>query len=217
MEGKILESFWAIFINYLPQILWAVFVFVAGWFVSIAIGRLMVAFFNKVRLNQLFKRVGWEEALAKFHLRPLPSQFFGEIVKWFFVTLFLMAATEIAGLPQFSQFLGRVIDYFLNVFIASLIFIVACVLVDLSQKIVVGTLEKEKITYSRFLGKGITWIIWAFAVLAILYQLQITSTLILAIFIGMVATISLALGIAFGLGGKEIAARILKELEDKFK
>jgi len=39
----------------------------------------------------------------------------------------------------------------------------------------------------------------------------------LAIFIGMVATISIALGIAFGLGGKDLAAKILKELEEKIK
>ncbi|NCO80485.1 hypothetical protein GW869_01785 [bacterium] len=81
----------------------------------------------------------------------------------------------------------------------------------------VGTLEKEKITYSRFIGKWIGWAIWLFAILAILYQLQIASNLILAIFIGMVATISIALGIAFGLGGKDLAAKILKELEEKIK
>ena len=81
----------------------------------------------------------------------------------------------------------------------------------------VGTLEKEKITYSRFLGRMVRWAIWLFAILAILYQLQITPSLILTIFIGMVATISIALGIAFGLGGKDLAAKILKELEEKFK
>jgi len=94
---------------------------------------------------------------------------------------------------------------------------VAAFLADFSQKVVVGTLEKEKIIYSKFLGTSIRWIIWFFAILAILYQLRITQPLILAIFIGMVATTALTVGLAFGLGGKDLAARILKELEEKFK
>jgi len=128
-----------------------------------------------------------------------------------------MVAVEILGLTPFSQFLWRVIDYYPNIFIAALIFIIAVFLADFSQKIVVGTLEKEKITYSRFLGRAIRWVIWLFTILAILYQLQITPSLILAIFVGIVITISIALGLSFGLGGKDLAAKILKELEEKFK
>ncbi len=217
MREEFLGTFLQKWIDYLPQVSWALLVFVAGWFVAKIVGRLVAVFLEKIRLNQVFKRMGWEEALTKVDIRFSASKFFGEIVRWFFVTLFLMACAEIVGLLQFSQFLGKVIGYFYNIFIAALIFIIAVFLADLSQKVVVGTLEKEKITYSRFLGKWITWTIWAIAILAILYQLQITPTLILVIFIGMVATISITLGIAFGFGGKDLAAKILKELEDKFK
>ena len=161
--------------------------------------------------------MGLEEALAKIDARLNAPKFFGEIVKWFLIIVFLMASSEILGLTQFSQFLEKVIGYYPNIFIACLIFLVAVFLSDLSQKIVVGTLEKEKITYSRFLGKLIRWGIWVFAIMAILYQLKIIPSLILAIFIGGIATVSIALGIAFGLGGKDLAAKILKELEEKFK
>ena len=80
-----------------------------------------------------------------------------------------------------------------------------------------GTLEREKITYSKLLGRAIRWGIWLFAILAILYQLQITPSLILSIFIGMVATASITIGLAFGLGGKNLAAKMLEEIEEKFK
>ena len=200
-----------------PAIFWAILVFFIGWFISKWIGQIVAAFLSKIRLNQVLKRMGLEEALTKIDARLNAPKFFGEIVRWFFVVLFLMAVSEILGLTQFSQFLEKAIGYYPNIFIAALIFVVAVFLADFSQKIVVGTLEKEKITYSRFLGRAIRWIIWLFAILAILYQLQITPSLILAILLGMVATISIALGIAFGLGGKDLAAKILKELEEKFK
>jgi len=200
-----------------PSIFWAGLVLLIGILIAKWIGAIAAAFLSKIKLNQVLKRMGLEEALAKIDTRLNAPKFFGEIVKWFLIIVFLMASSEILGLTQFSQFLEKVIGYFPNILIACLIFLVAAFLSDLSQKIVVGTLEEEKITYSRFLGRAIRWAIWLFAILAILYQLKITPSLILAIFIGMVATISLALGIAFGLGGKDLAAKILKELEEKFK
>ncbi len=217
MWAEIFEPFFQSLIDISPAIFWAILVFFVGWFISKWLGQIAAAFLSKIRLNQVLQRMRLEEALTKIDTRLNAPKFFGEIVRWFFVILFLMATSEILGLTQFSQFLEKVIGYYPNIFIAALIFVVAVFLADFSQKIVVGTLEKEKITYSRFLGRAIRWAIWLFAILAILYQLQITPLLILAIFIGMVATISIALGIAFGLGGKDLAAKIIKELEEKFK
>lgn len=200
-----------------PSIFWASLFFLLGIIISKSAQGLCIAFLNKIRLNQLLKRIGLEEPLSKANIKLNAPKFFGEIVKWFIITIFLMTSSEILGLNQLSQLLQEVIAYFPNIFIAALIFVVSVFLADFSKKLVVGTLEKEKITYSRFLGRSIYWVIWFFAVLAILYQLRITPPLILAIFVGLVATISIALGIAFGLGGKDLASRILKELEEKFK
>lgn len=200
-----------------PSIFWSGLVLLLGILVAKWMAALTCAFISRIRLNQILKRMGLEEALSKIDASLNAPKFFGELVKWFFIVLSLMASSEILGLTQFSQFLEKVIGYFPNIFISALIFVVAVFLSDFSQKIVVGTLKEEKITYSRFLGRMIRWAIWLLAILAILYQLQITPSLILVIFIGMVATTSIALGIAFGLGGKDLAVKILKELEEKFK
>lgn len=211
------QSFWQNLTEVSPSIFWAGLVLLAGIFIAKWLGQISVAFLGKIKLNQVLKRMGWQEALLKIDTGLNAPKFFGEIVKWFFVIVFLILSFEILGLTQFSQFLEKALGYFPNIFIAALIFLVAVFLADFSQKIVVGTLEEEKITYSRFLGKAIRWLIWLFAVLAILYQLQIAPSLILVVFIGMAAAISIALGIAFGLGGKDLAAKILKELEEKLK
>jgi len=217
MWEEISKTIWQDLTEVPPPIFWAGLVLFVGIFVAKWLGRISVAFLSQIRLNPLLKRVGLEEALSRIDTRLNAPKFFGELVKWFFIVIFLMASSEILGLTRFSQFLEKVVGYYPNLFIAALIFIIAAFLADFSQKIVVGTLQEEKITYSRFLGRLIRWGIWLFAILAILYQLGIVPSLILSIFIGMVTTISLALGIAFGLGGKDIAAKILKELEEKFK
>jgi len=217
MWEEFTKIFWQNLTEISPSIFWAGLVLLLGILVAKWIAAIIVVFISKIKLNQILKRMGLEEALSKIDASLNAPKFFGEIVKWFFIVLSLMASSEILGLIQFSQFLEKVIGYFPNIFISALIFVVAVFLSDFSQKIVVGTLKEEKITYSRFLGRMIRWAIWLFAILAILYQLRITPYLILTIFIGIVATISIALGLSFGLGGKDLAVKILKELEEKLK
>jgi len=217
MTGEILNPFLESFIQFFPLALGTLLVFIIGWLISKWIGNIVTKFLNKIYFNQAMKGLGWEESLTKFNLKLDAPKFFGVLVRIFFTILFLMVYLEMVGLTQFSQFLEEIIKYSPNIFIACIIFIFTVFLVDFSQKVVIGNLEKEKITYSRFLGRIFRWSVWALTILAILYQLRIVPTLILSIFIGMIAMIVITLGVSFGLGGKDLAANILKELEDKFK
>ncbi|MFH1643329.1 MAG: hypothetical protein ABH967_01685 [Patescibacteria group bacterium] len=213
---QFVQLFLESFVEHLPKLLWANITFLVGLLVSKWIASWVVVLLNKTKFNQALKRMSWESLEdAGFNMDGV--EFFSNLVRCFFTLLFLMASAEIIGLPQFSNFLAQAVNYFSNIFIAAFIFIVAVFIADFSQKIVVASLEEEKITYSRFLGRVIRWIIWALTVLIILYQLQITPTLILTIFVGLIATITLTIGIAFGLGGKEIASKILKDLEEKIR
>jgi len=217
MWQQFLQTILEDLINASPLFFWAGVVLIVGLVFAKWMGDLTASFLGRVKLNNILKRLGAEDVLLKIDTNLNAPKFFSEIVKWFFVILTLMASSDIIGLKQLSSFFEKVIVYFPNIFVAAVIFMVAAFLSDFSQKIVIGTLERERITYSRFMGKTVNWIIWLFAILAILYQLRITPSLILAVFIGMVATMSIALGVAFGLGGKDLASRFLKELEDKFK
>jgi hypothetical protein len=212
-----INTFWQGIEQFGPliQFLIAVLVVLIGWLVAGGIGQLVVTLLNKVKLNQALKRMGWEEALAKAEIRLNASNFFGEIIKWCFVIIFLMIACEVVGLTQFSEFLAKVVAYLPNIIIAALIFIVAVFLADFSYRIVIVSAERAKISYSRLLGSGIRWAIWIFAILAILLQLGITPDIIKALIYGMLAMITLATGLAFGLGGKDLAAEILKEFKEK--
>jgi len=214
--GTLLEL-WQWFLMSIPRVLGALIVLLLGWVFAIGIGRVITEILNRMKFNEIFEKTGWAEAFRKAELKVNLPEFFGAIVKWILVLVFLLAAVEILGFLQFAVFLTGVLGFLPNVIVAALIFVVATILADISQKITVASIERAKIGYARLTGLFVKWAILGFAILAILVQLGIAKELIIILFQGIVALLVISFGLAFGLGGKDIAAEILRELRGKLK
>jgi len=212
-----LQNLWQGFVSFVPALIGAIVVFAIGWFISVGIGRLIAEILKKIRFNQIFEKGNWDEALAKADIKVDASAFIGAIVKWVLVIVFLMAAVEILGLSEFAGFLGRILDYLPNVVVAAFILVVTVIITDIMEKVVRAAVESIKVGYGQIVAAVIRWSIWIFAIFAILIQLRVAPSLIQTIFTGFIAVIVIAAGLAFGLGGKEVAGDILKDLYKKLK
>lgn len=212
-----LLNLWAGFLSWVPKFLGALVVFLVGWVFAGAIAKLVNEILGKLKFNEIFERTGWAEAFRRAELKVNVSEFLGAIVKWTLVFVFLLAAVEILGFLQFAVFLTRVLAFLPNVVVAALIFVVATILADIFQKVVVASVERANIGYAKFAGFMVRWAILGFAFLAILVQLGIAKDLILVLFKGVVALIALAFGLAFGLGGQDVAGETLKDLRNRLR
>lgn len=218
--GALLDL-WSGFLQLLPKLIGALIIFLVGWLIATGIGTLVTEILKRLKFNQIFEREVWKEALAKAELKVDAAGFIGAIVKWILVIVFLMAAVEILGLVAFAGFLTTVLGYLPNVFVAALIFVVTVIIADIVEKIVRAGVESTKVGYGRIVSSIAKWAIWIFAIMAILRQLLIAprmvDTLFNALVYGVVALLVIALGIAFGLGGRDVAAEILQNLKKKLK
>ena len=212
-----LQSLWQGFLTFIPTLVGAIVVFLIGWAISVGIGKLIAEILTRIKFNQLFERAGWKEALERAELKVNASEFVGAIVKWVLVIVFLLAAVEILGFVQFADFLKSILAYLPNVIVAALIFVVTVIVVDIVEKVVRAAVEGVRIGYGHLVSAIIKWSIWIFAVLAILHQLGIARSFMEILFTGFVAMLVIALGISFGLGGKEVAGEILQNLKNKLK
>jgi len=212
-----LQGLWQGFLHLLPKIIGAIIVFLIGWFIAVGIGKLVTEILKRLKFNRIFEKGVWKEALEKAEFKVDASGFIGAICKWVLVIVFLLAAVEILGLVQFADFLTKVLSYLPNVVVAALIFVVAVIIADIVEKLVRAAVEGAKVGYGHIVGVIVRWSIWIFAILAILIQLKIAPTLIQVLFSGFVALVAIAGGIAFGLGGKEVAAELLQDLKKKLK
>lgn len=212
-----LQNLWQAFMGFVPALIGAIIVFVIGWFISVGAGRLITEILRKIKFNQIFEKGSWDDVLAKADIKVDVSGFIGAIIKWVLVIVFLLAAVEILGFVQFASFLNRVLAYLPNVIVAALIFVVTVIVVDIVEKVVRVAVESIKIGYGQMISAVVKWSIWIFSIMAILYQLGIARPFMETLFQGLVAMLVISLGIAFGLGGKEVAAEILQDLKRKLK
>ena len=212
-----LQDLWQGFLGFLPSVVGALLIFFIGWMISVTVGKLVGDILKRLNFNKIFEKGNWDEALAKAEIKVDAAAFIGSIFKWSLVIVFLLAAVEVLGLTQLAGFLKDVLAYLPNVVVASLIFVVAVIIADIAEKILRALVETTQVGYGHIVGVIVRWSIWIFALIAILMQLGIAPMLLQTVLTGVIALFVIAGGLAFGLGGKDMAAEILSDLKRKLK
>lgn len=210
-----LLNLWDRFVNFLPSLVGAILVFVAGWIVAVALGKVVEHIIKMMKIDEVMEKAGTKARFHKAGVDVNVAKFLGELVKWFLILVFLMAATDILKLVQVTNFLNSIILYLPNVMVAAVILAVAFLVANFVYAVVKGSTKVAGIVSATLLATIAKWAIVIFGFLAAFVQLGIASSLVNTIFIGLVAMLALAGGLAFGLGGKDEAALILKKIRQE--
>ena len=207
-----LKTIWQSFIGFLPTLLAALIVFIIGWVIAVFLGKIVNRIIRIIKLDLLLSKLGFKKALAQAKLRLDSGKFFEELVKWFFIVVFLMAAADILRLREVTLFLKSIALFLPNVVIAAIILLVAAIVARFMQRLVKASADTAGLHSAGAIASIVKWAILIFGFVIALGQLGITTTLMNTIVIGIIAMFALAGGLAFGLGGKDQAARVLEKL-----
>ncbi len=211
-----LQNLWMGFITFVPNLIIAIIVFIIGWLVGSVVGRAVAQLLMAVKLDKLFDSAGAGELMSRAGMKLNVSGFVGGLVKWFIILVFLMTSLEVLHLTQVNDFLREVvINYLPNVIIAALILIVATVVSDVVKRVVTGSAKAAHVRSANLLGSIARYSIWIFALIIALAELGIAAQFMQVLFTGLVAMLAIAGGLAFGLGGKEAAARAIDRMQNE--
>ncbi|MFA6502964.1 MAG: hypothetical protein WCT45_01770 [Candidatus Paceibacterota bacterium] len=203
---------------FIPNLVVAIIIFIVGWLVGVGLGRVVMQIVNSLRVDQALRATGLEQALSRAGFGFSSGKFLGFLVKWFFIIVFLVAALDVLHLSTVNLFLSEVVlGYLPQVIVAVLILLVAAVLADAARRVVEGSAKVASLNAAGFLGKVAQYAIWTFALLAALAQLNVATAFVQTLFTGIVIAVSLAVGLAFGLGGQQAAAHYLENLRSQIK
>jgi len=207
-----LLTLWGRVAGFVPQLVAAIVVFLVGWLIAILLGKLAWHIVRIIRLDRGIEAVGLKKVWERSGYKLNTPLFFYEVVKWFFIVVFLMAATDILGLTQVTQFLRTVVGYLPNVIVAALVLLIGVLVAHFLEGLVRGSVKAAQLASANVLGSITKWAVLIFSLLVALNQLRVADEIIRIVIIGIVAAGALALGLSFGLGGKSHAEEVIAKM-----
>lgn len=197
-----------------PDILAALLVFLIGVIVASVLKAVVVRVLRAIKIKPFTDRLGLQQVFSgKFDLIEL----LGDLVKWFFIIVFLLQALTIAHLQQTGDVVTHLLNYVPNVLAAAALVFVGFVVADLTSRLVVNAAHAVGANTARLLGDMAKYAILAVVTFTVLAQLGVNTLFLDRLFTAIVVALALASGLAFGLGGRDLAKDILDGVRSSFK
>ncbi len=219
--GAVQGSFydlWFTVAQYIPAILAAVVVFIIGWIVGVILYRVVVEVVRVLRIDDALRAAGVNDAAKQAGFNLDIGKFLGRLVEWFVILVFLVAALDILGLTRVTIFLQTIVLLYMpQVIVAALIVILGAIVAELVRNLIAHSGKATGAHGANLAGTIAKYAILVTAIMAALQQLGIAADMLQTLFTGVVIALSLAFGLAFGLGGKEAAARTIERIRGEIQ
>jgi hypothetical protein len=207
-----LQGLWFGFVQFAPRLILAVVFFIIGWVLGSLISKAIQQVFSSLKIDSLFSSIGADGFFKRAGMNLNSGYFVGEVVRWFVIIVFLLPSLALVGLTDVTSFLSEGILGFLpQVIIAAFVLIIAAIVSEGLAKIVLATAKSVNLKSARMLSLVAKYAIWIFAIIIVLGKLGLGDYMSI-LFTGLVAMLALGGALAFGLGGKDAAQRLIERL-----
>ena len=194
----------------LPALLGAVLVLVIGWVVSGFFAGLIERALKAVGMERAVERSGIGDFIRRSGTKMTTSGVIAGLIKWFIRLIFIQAAANILGMPQMTSIINSIVLFIPSVVVAMAIIVVGSLIAKFLAGLVRGSVSEMGVGNPDLLAKLTQYVVIGFAVIAAIDQLGIAATVVNTLLIGLIGSVALAVGLAFGLGGREVAGEIAR-------
>lgn len=209
--NPIISTFLNSIIGYLPHFFAGLLIFIIGLIIAEILKKILLSLFRLFKLKVLLSK--WKVASEKEV--KIWEEIFAELLRWSMVVLFLIPAAEVWGLSKITGVFNQLLFYLPNVLISVVIGFVGIIFSHLIADLVKQSVKSVRPVSAVMLSALARYAVIFFTVLIVMNQLGIAQDLIRILFTGIVVMLALAGGLAFGLGGKEVAKDLLDTLRKK--
>jgi hypothetical protein len=208
------EAF-AMILSAVPRILGFIVIVAIGWFISSLIARAVTGLLRAIHFDELMQKSGIGDFMNKMGTGTDPAGIVASLVKWIVRIVVLLVAFDILGLPAVSDVMRQLLLWLPNLVVALVVLFIGGIAARALGNVVRGATAEGGFSNPDTLSNVARTAVWAFAIVIAVNQLGIASTLINTLFMGFVGALALAAGLAFGLGGRDLASRSLENWYDQ--
>ena len=205
------ERFYERIIQFLPNLLTFVLILVIGFLLGAIFRWGFLRIFRAVGLDQHLERFGMVEILGKGGIKEPASLLLARIIRWITIFTFVVISLNTLNFPTVERLLERFFLYLPSIFAAAVIILVGYLLSNFFGRAALIASVNAGIRVSGMIGKLVKLTIFLLAITMALEQLGIGAGAIVIAFAIIFGGVVLALAIAFGLGGRDIAKEYLEK------
>jgi hypothetical protein len=199
-----------LFLAAVPKVIGFALILIIGWLVASALAGVVAGLLRAMRFNDLAARSGFAGFVHNMGVRTDSSGVIAEVTKWFVRLITLVVAFDALGLPAVSNVLQQLLLWLPNLVVALVVLVVTGLAANALHGLVRGATAEADLGNPDLLANVARVAVWAFGIVVAVNQIGIASTLVNTLFMATVGAVALALGLAFGLGGRDTAGEIVR-------
>jgi Conserved TM helix len=201
------------FFGFLPKLLGFLIVLVIGYIVARVVKGVVTKLLEKVGTDRALHSGSTGEYVNRVAPDVRPSSLIGSLAFWFIFLGALAIAVSQLGIAALDNFVAAIAAYIPNIIVAVLIFVVAGAVAAAVGGLVARTMGDTPT--GKVVGSVVPVLVMAIATFMILNQLQIAPEIVTITYAALIGGVFLAMALAFGLGGREVAGRMLSDAYEK--
>jgi small-conductance mechanosensitive channel len=201
------------FFEFIPNLIAFLVILVIGYFIAKAVKAAVAKALEKLGMDRALHESDAGQYVERVSPGARPSTLVGIVVFWIIFVFVLAAAIGALGIPAVTQFMNQVLAYLPNVVAAIVIFVIAAALAGAVAALLERTMEDSPI--GRLLRAAAPALVIVIGVFMVLDQLKIAQEIVVITYAAILGAVALGMALAFGLGGRGVAADVLEDAYDK--
>lgn len=197
--------------SFLPKIVGAFLILIIGTIIAKWIKKILEKSLEFLHVSKLIKNTPLEAFFEHGEMSTKIEHVLGNIGYWLFMLLVIQTAVSALGLQSLAGILDQVLSYIPRIFSAVLILFFGILIAGVLESVVKGSVRSIDGRYARLLGKFSSYMTLIIFALVAVSELGIAQEFIMILFVGLVTTVTISLGLAIGLGSKDIVHKVMDE------
>ncbi len=212
-----MQSMWSSVMGFLPTLVSVIVILIVGWIIASLVQRVITRFLKLARLDTVSEKIGIAGILQKGDINYTLSEIIGVLIYWLLMLVVFLMAVNALQLTVAAELLSQVIQYVPNVIASVFILVLGIFFASILANAVRTTAANAGIAQARPLARFTQVIIVVFTIIESLNQLKIDTSIIQLVVKAALFSVALGVGLAIGLGCKDIAQKQVSGLLDSFK
>jgi hypothetical protein len=208
-----LNQFWLQMVNFVPKLLAVLVIIFVGWLVAKLVRSAVKRILTIAQFDKFAQKSGLEAFMNSGNYNLTMSGIISQVMYWLVILLFIITGANALEMTQVATLLQQLAGYLPHIIVAILVVVFGTLLARFVNRLVFAWLHSIKFPHALAVSTSAEYGIQIFAVFVALEQLGIGMQLIYSLFVIVFGAFFLALAIAFGLGGKDWAAKVIEDFE----